>query len=92
MSRLVVNQWLGSVRRIFWLVVLIWALQAVNSAYGMTFNGLGIYPRDWQGLWGIFIWPLLHANSVHLLMNTVPLLIFGFFVALRGGHLRVHTC
>ena len=84
MPRLVVNQWLGSLRRVFWLVVLIWTLQAVNSAYGMNFNALGIYPRDWQGLSGIFIWPLLHANVVHLLMNTVPLLIFGFFVALRG--------
>ena len=33
---------------------------------------------------GIIFWPFLHGGFYHLLMNTTPLLVLGYFVALRG--------
>jgi membrane associated rhomboid family serine protease len=46
--------------------------------------GYGIIPRTWDGLWGIPVAPLIHANFDHLLANTIPLLILGALVLLRG--------
>jgi membrane associated rhomboid family serine protease len=78
------RQWLGGLRRVAWLLVLIWGFHGVNYYFGMAFNDLGIFPRQWQGLSGIVLWPLLHGNISHLLMNTLPLLVLGLLVALRG--------
>jgi membrane associated rhomboid family serine protease len=38
-----------------------------------------------DGLWGIFVAPVLHANPEHLLANTVPLLVLGWLVLLRDA-------
>jgi membrane associated rhomboid family serine protease len=44
----------------------------------------GIRPRTEAGLWGILFAPFLHAGFAHLLANTVPLLVLGWLVLLRG--------
>jgi membrane associated rhomboid family serine protease len=44
----------------------------------------GIIPRTWNGLAGILTAPFIHANLEHLLSNTVPLLILGALILLRG--------
>lgn len=65
-------------------VILLWAIQVVNALFGNTFNRYGIFPREMDGLYGVMIWTFLHGNFQHLMMNTTPLLILGYFVALRG--------
>ncbi|MFT4632238.1 MAG: membrane associated rhomboid family serine protease [Candidatus Azotimanducaceae bacterium] len=85
------RQWMGGFRRIAWLLVLLWGFHGVNYYFGMTFNELGILPRQWHGLYGVALWPLLHGNVSHLLMNTLPLLVLGLLVALRGNHVFVRS-
>lgn len=45
---------------------------------------LGIIPRKWYGLPGIFFAPLLHANFNHLFFNSIPLLVLGNFILISG--------
>tara|TARA_R110002072_G_scaffold1598_6_gene13586 strand:- start:2232 stop:2816 length:585 start_codon:yes stop_codon:yes gene_type:complete len=66
------------------LVAVMWVVEFLNSLLGHRLNAWGIHPRNTQSLPGILLWPLLHGGYGHLLMNTTPLLVMGFFVALRG--------
>lgn len=65
-------------------VGLLWVIQIVNA---VVFDGalarLGIHPRSLAGLLGILFAPFLHLNFAHLIANTVPLLVLGWFVMLR---------
>ena len=45
---------------------------------------LALVPRRVDGLPGILGAPLVHGSFAHLLANTVPLLILGGMVAIRG--------
>lgn len=66
------------------LVVLLWGVQIVNA---WLFNGqltrYGIQPRQWSGLWGILLAPLLHGSFQHLMTNTIPLLTLGWLILLQ---------
>jgi membrane associated rhomboid family serine protease len=66
------------------LVAVIWVVEVINTLVGHRLNVFGIYPRRIDSLPGIILWPLLHGGYAHLIMNTTPLLVMGFFVALRG--------
>jgi membrane associated rhomboid family serine protease len=65
-------------------VGLLWLIQIVNAVifHGHLTN-LGIQPRSLDGLSGILFAPFLHANFAHLIANTVPLAVLGWFVMLR---------
>ena len=65
-------------------VALIWVLEVFDGSTGNSLDQFGIVPRQVHGLIGIPLAPLLHAGFAHLLSNTLPLLILGGFVALRG--------
>ena len=45
----------------------------------------GILPRTKSGLIGIPLSPILHGSFNHVLSNTVPLLVLGGLIGLRGG-------
>ena len=74
----------ASIKATVILLALVWLIEVVNSLMGHRLNAYGIYPRRLDSLPGILFWPLLHGGYAHLLMNTTPLLVMGFFVALRG--------
>lgn len=76
--------WFRALKIILAFVGLLWIVETVNTLLGHRLNVFGIYPREFETLPGIILWPLLHANFQHLIMNTTPLAILGFFVALRG--------
>ncbi len=65
-------------------VGLLWIIQIINT---VIFQGglasLGIVPRSFAGLWGILFAPFIHANFAHLIANTIPLGVLGWFVMLR---------
>ena len=61
----------------------LWIIQVVNSLLGGALTQFGIHPRSWSGLLGILFAPFLHANFAHLIANTIPLLVLGWFVMLR---------
>lgn len=65
-------------------VALLWLIQIVNSlVFQGGLVGLGIHPRSFAGLWGILFAPFIHANFAHLIANTIPLAVLGWFVMLR---------
>ena len=71
-------------RAVLVLVGVVWAVSVVDIALGGALNRFGIVPRETSGLVGIPLAPFLHTGFPHLLSNTVPLLVLGAMVALRG--------
>jgi membrane associated rhomboid family serine protease len=59
---------------------LVWAADVVLPGH----VGHGIVPRTAYGLSGILMAPFLHANLQHLLANTIPFVILGALILLRG--------
>lgn len=66
------------------LVGIMWIVEAVDIALGGRLNYLGIYPRNFVGLRGVVLAPFLHRDFRHLLSNTIPFVVMGWFVMLRG--------
>jgi membrane associated rhomboid family serine protease len=59
------------------------------SLYGLLVDenlvyALAVVPRRFDGLAGVLGAPLVHGSFAHLAANTVPLLILGGLVAVRG--------
>jgi membrane associated rhomboid family serine protease len=65
-------------------VALLYVVEAFDQLEGHRLDDNGIRPLETDGLWGILFAPLLHASWTHLIANTVPALVLGFFVALAG--------
>lgn len=65
-------------------VVFIWLLEAIDWVLGGDLDQFGILPRQASGLWGIGAAPLLHVGFAHVAANTIPFLVLGWFVLLRG--------
>jgi membrane associated rhomboid family serine protease len=71
-------------RAVLGLVGAIWVVSLADLLLGGALKRLGIEPRDVGGLVGIPLAPFLHRGLGHLASNTVPLLVLGAMVALRG--------
>jgi membrane associated rhomboid family serine protease len=56
-------------------VALLWLIPLLG--WGLELERFGIRPREWIGLPGILLAPLLHAGFDHLIANTLPLLVLG---------------
>ena len=65
-------------------IIFIWVLEAIDWALGGSLDQFGIVPRQASGLWGIGAAPLLHVGFAHVAANTIPFLVLGWFVLLRG--------
>jgi membrane associated rhomboid family serine protease len=65
-------------------IVFIWVLEAVDWVLGGTLDQFGITPRQANGILGIGAAPLLHVGFGHVAANTIPFLVLGWFVLLRG--------
>ena len=66
------------------LTAVIWFIEIVNGFLGHALNDFGIYPRELRALPGVLFWVFLHGSFQHLVMNTMPLIVMGSFVALKG--------
>src|SRR5258708_5444782 len=70
---------------LFAIVLLAWLVELVDEvAFGGSLDRFGIQPRNVGALWGILAAPLLHVGWVHLASNTVPFIVLGWLVLLRG--------
>jgi len=72
-------------------VALLWILHLLQYFSGFDLGPFGVYPRQFFGLRGVFLAPLIHADFAHLISNSIPLLalsgiIFYFYrrVAVRS--------
>jgi membrane associated rhomboid family serine protease len=62
-----------------------WLVEIVDQLLlGGQLDHWGIRPRSIDGLTGIALAPLLHGSFGHLAANTMPFLILGWLVLLRG--------
>ena len=59
----------------FLFIFSIWFVYWIEIKFGFNFNKLGIYPRSFHGLRGIFLSPLIHSDTNHLFNNSVPLFV-----------------
>ncbi len=65
-------------------VILLWALEIVDTVSGHALDAYGVEPRTEEGLVGIALAPLLHFGFDHLISNTVPVAILGFLTLATG--------
>jgi membrane associated rhomboid family serine protease len=72
-------------------VVALWVIHTLSLVIGVRLGFLGVLPREWYGLAGVFTAPLIHGDWQHLISNTVPLaalstVMFLFYrrVAVKG--------
>lgn len=64
-------------------VALMWILEIVDIVLGGALNSYGIRPHQLIGLRGILFAPFLHGGFGHLIANTIPFLVLGWFVMLQ---------
>ncbi|MFN5513830.1 MAG: rhomboid family intramembrane serine protease [Cyanobacteriota bacterium] len=69
---------LGSFVGIFWLLEILDVF-----VFHHSLDRFGIQPHSLVGLRGILFAPFLHGGFLHLMANTVPFLVLGWFVMLQ---------
>ncbi|MSP25240.1 MAG: rhomboid family intramembrane serine protease [Myxococcales bacterium] len=69
------------------VVLALWLVEIADVlVFGGALDGYGIRPRSLSGLLGIALAPALHGGFRHLMANSVPLVVLGWFVMLRQTH------
>jgi membrane associated rhomboid family serine protease len=67
------------------LVMLLWTIEFMDwLIWQGRLDFFGIMPRTAIGLRNIALSPFLHDGPIHLMANTLPLLLLGWFVMLRS--------
>jgi membrane associated rhomboid family serine protease len=61
----------------FGFVFLLWGVKISEIVFSLNFTTLGILPGSVNGLPGILLAPLIHANIKHLFSNSLPILFLG---------------
>lgn len=73
-------------RLLIGFVILLWIIEVGDQ---LLFDGgldrYGVRPRTLAGLLGVLFAPFLHGGFGHLAANSVPLLVLGGLVLLRGA-------
>jgi membrane associated rhomboid family serine protease len=67
------------------IVALMWFIEVVNTLDHNHLDNDGIYPRNFDHLWGVATAPFLHVSFAHLIDNTIPFIFMGVIIALRGA-------
>jgi membrane associated rhomboid family serine protease len=76
--------WVVGGATILSFVALLYVIEIWDNLTGHHLDQNGIRPLETDGLWGIVLAPLLHANWGHLVANTGPALVLGFLMTLLG--------
>ena len=76
--------WLTAAVVILGFVAGLYLIEGIDTALGNRLDGYGVIPREPEGFDGILFAPLLHVGWVHLVANTVPLLVLGYLILLSG--------
>jgi membrane associated rhomboid family serine protease len=78
------KEWMQQGAILLGLVSLFWFLEIVDLLiWRGDLDVNGIHPRTWVGLRNILLAPFLHAGFRHLMSNTIPFVVLGWFVMLR---------
>ena len=65
-------------------VALMWVLEGIDVLLRHSLDWFGVHSWRFEQIWTIFTAPLTHSGFSHLIANSVPFLVLGFFVALEG--------
>ena len=57
--------------------LILWVIKSIEWVNHVDFGFYGILPRTLRGSLGIITGPLIHGDAVHLMSNTIPLIILG---------------
>jgi membrane associated rhomboid family serine protease len=58
-------------------IALLWTIKLLDTGFDLRLSRLGVYPRVWHGLWGVVFAPLIHGSWLHLISNSLVLLVLG---------------
>lgn len=58
-------------------ILLLWIIKSIEWANNIDLGFYGIFPRTLRGSLGIITGPLIHGDAIHLMSNTIPLIILG---------------
>ena len=58
-------------------IVLLWTVKLLDTGFDLHLSRFGVYPRQWHGLWGVALAPLIHGSWQHLISNSLVLLVLG---------------
>jgi membrane associated rhomboid family serine protease len=61
-------------------VMLLWLVHLLTYISDADLAWLGVYPRNFFGLIGVFLSPLIHSDLKHLLSNSFPLILLSGFI------------
>jgi membrane associated rhomboid family serine protease len=68
---------MNKIKPVIYMFVLVWGVFILNKVLPYDLNIFGIIPRKLIGLRGIVCSPFLHANTAHIISNSLPFLILG---------------
>ncbi len=75
---------------VFLVIALMWLVFAVNLLVpAMDLNALGIAPRTLLGLRGIVFSPFLHADLLHLVSNSLGVVLVSLLVTISVGRQKM---
>lgn len=58
------------------ILLILWVVQIIQVASGLSLGWLGVYPRHLVGVKGIFTSPFIHSQDwMHIINNSVPLFV-----------------
>lgn len=66
---------------VLFLVASMWIIQIINLVLGYSLNEYSLYPRRFDKLYGIITMHFFHWSVPHIISNSIPLLVLGFFVS-----------
>ena len=82
-------RWKRSAVIMIGIVVVLFAIEAIDVAMNGRLDQNGIIPRRIAGLDGILWAPFLHADFAHLIGNVIPGAVLGFLLLMSGRFLGV---
>lgn len=74
------RKFIQSLKLPFQFLLVIWGVHLVQVLFNLDFARFGILPRDLQGLWGVLLAPLIHADFTHLTSNSVPFFVLSAII------------
>jgi len=74
------NKFVQSLQWPLRFIIVLWGIQLFQVLTHTDLGFLGVYPRTYFGIKGIFLAPLIHADFSHLLHNSVPLFVLSAMI------------
>ena len=56
-------------------IILLWIIKGLQIAFSWDLGVYGVYPREFDGLIGVALAPIIHGSFEHLFSNTMALFV-----------------